>query len=356
MENEFLTLDLTIRQDLCNKRCAYCGLTEARVPALGHKDGQVGLIAKDGLMYDAEQPSVIYSRVKKQVVNILKKTHIHMIKVSGGEITAIPGWLELLKSFSTNTVQLLTNGTCLNENIIKQLAFIPNLSVQITLDGVNLKANKYRGMNSKDLSNILSSLRTFLEYDIPLELMCVLTNANLDSFEDYCHFINELVNDQIGKIVILPKPVNGNNRQKFYPSSSSIKEFNRKLKNMPTNVLPHQKYNDRLGVFLMEGKRKWKCFIPNFILGLDDKGKSPFCTSKPSLGFHDLDVTFDSEDVLSLQLPQKDCSDCFIYYELLNLVVDGEIQIDELAHIPSYNSSSTREQIRKIVENIHSIQ
>lgn len=354
MEWQFPFIDLTVRQDLCNLRCTYCGLTKEAVPKMTKQNSIVGLLHPDGTLSNTESSQKIFARAESQIKLAGDRFNVLFIKVSGGELTALPGWLQFLEKIVHQYahVQILTNGTLLTKEICLRLASFRNLSVQISLDGIDRSSNRFRGLNSSKIEHLKTMIICLVENGVKVELMCVLTYINILSFVEYCTWANSIASNEPGKIVILPKPVNGIKRSKYFPRDSYIDAIKDSWVKLPLAVLPPQSYILRLFDMLSKGERQWPCYVPFFVLGLSDDGAN-VCTCSPDLGIMDLDSEINFESIcFNPSTASLLCRDCMSYYDLLNLVVEGKISMNELKMTPSFEPSFIRNKILKVVNEI----
>jgi AdoMet-dependent heme synthase len=148
----------------CNLRCSHC-----------YQDNYSGFgeLDLDGLKKIANEITITLSKWGKR----------GCIAITGGEPLLKDEAFDIinyLESFSeTAYIDILTNGTLINENIIGKIKQSNKIrSVQISLDGANAKVHdSIRGINS--FEKALTGIRLLRNNDIDVSIMFTLQRGNI---------------------------------------------------------------------------------------------------------------------------------------------------------------------------------
>jgi sulfatase maturation enzyme AslB (radical SAM superfamily) len=294
-----------------------------------------------------------YRQNMEKIIRITRAMDIPIIKFSGGEIFLIEGLTDILmKAVGFERIQILTNATLLNYNIIKSLSKIKNLCIQITLDGHTYDMNKYRFSSEGTLSNVLSNVNLLLEYNIPLEINMCLTNNNIEGLKE---FLEYLLNFNAKHLTLYPIPV----REKETKYSVTMQQ----LRYLDEIIQDYSKYKKILPPLeylihmyqLLSNKRKrdkWICWVPQFVMGVQGNGEIKACPevsteSSTLVGslFQDSSTEIGKFERESLPLLLKTkcrvvpmCQGCYTHYEVINLYMNKYISDEELTEIYFFNN------------------
>src|SRR5579871_4889196 len=136
-----LVHDHVITDFLCNLRCKYC---PCEVTLMKRKGDLV--VIKDSAFGPAYQEPVsgVLKRSHQVVSIVSQKLPATVLKLSGGEIFLLPEFIDELPELARKyaIVQILTNGTLMNDVVIKSISAINNVHIQISLDGHLIEMNK----------------------------------------------------------------------------------------------------------------------------------------------------------------------------------------------------------------------
>ncbi|WP_415930072.1 radical SAM protein [Zhenpiania hominis] len=107
-----------------------------------------------------------------------------LIVISGGEPLLHPKCITLLNAISDEyKVRLNTNGYRLNEHVM-QLKKIPNLEIQVSLDGYNRKTY-YEIRNNYFFDTVLNNIRMALKENLNVHLCATLTSKTINSYTQF---------------------------------------------------------------------------------------------------------------------------------------------------------------------------
>lgn len=350
--------DLTVRSDVCNLRCKYCGLAVEHVPPMTLQGGLVGLRGADGELINME-PAAEIAQSARVVAQRVHERHASALKISGGELSSVPQWLDLLFDLarSMDNVQLLSNGLALNPETVSRITRAKNLVVQISLDGHTAQANQYRGLSQSGVERILSAIQKIVAAGMRVEINVVLHNLNLNSFGAFAAWASTTLSVGSGTLKLLPRPVRGPTASAMRGHRAQIEAFLEDLKNAPAEVLPPEPYLKRLGELLLTGSRKWPCYVPHFVLGTDEHGEIAVCTCGSHLGtagfIRDNPTVLNDGPFFAPKSAIDQCSDCMTQYEMFNLYLEEEISAAQCDIYPMQRLPRTQlEQLRnRILEH-----
>jgi uncharacterized Fe-S cluster-containing radical SAM superfamily protein len=343
----YLMHDHVIRPDICNMRCAYCGLTTELCPPWLRNGSYIGLDGGINGPRRMEHVTAVADRVERQIAQIQKYCSPPLVKLSGGELTLVPEWMEVLYETAQKVphVQLLTNGTLLDEVLVEKIALLGNVSVQVSLDGITPESNRYRGIDVSQLNRIVAMVALLLTKGVTVEINAVLTSASIMAFSDLAEWAASLADGDAGLLAIIPRPVKGNVPSEMRIGTKMAEQFAAIQESLPPEVLPPKAYMSRLCEMLLNGKRSWPCYVPFFVLGAEDNGGIPICTCGTKLGAagtlsNERPTIVDSPDASRWHPRCEVCSDCMSPYEIFNLLLEGKIDPSELRSLPSFNHRS----------------
>lgn len=147
---------------LCNERCIHCYIPH---------DYKISYM----------KPDLFYSII--QQCFDLKLLHI---TISGGEPMVHKNFIDFLRKcreydFSVN---LLSNLTLLNEEIINEMKANPLLGVQVSLYSMDSEIHDEITQMKGSFEKTKNAILKLIENDIPLQISCPIMKQNKDSFKD----------------------------------------------------------------------------------------------------------------------------------------------------------------------------
>lgn len=122
------------------------------------------------------------------------------ISLTGGEPLSCPYFFDLvdyIRSKRPNTrINILSNGTLINEKIVSKLLKYRILGIQISLDGHNVYTHdKVRGSGS--FRKAVSAIELLKKNNINVSVHCVLFKSNIDFIEDFVKLCSKLKTDRL---------------------------------------------------------------------------------------------------------------------------------------------------------------
>lgn len=350
--------DFVVRPDKCNFRCRYCLSDEA--PDLDGEFGNTDNNNSESLSYTEE------SKLGKRLNNVMERFNqvftANILRISGGELFLIKNIEEFLeKRTEYETIQIITNGSLLNENRLERLKKIGRCQLHISLDGIYYSQNCYRVRNEKEHDNLIKNLEKAVEYGFNVEIGSVLTDANTGSYAEFLDYIQKFD----GKVKAYPFPIRGEVRNRFYPKKEDIEKYKRILYEYEKyrNVLPPKSFIEET-VHIFEEKRKLRCYIPLTMVQLFDNGDLTPCPNSWTVSTGNvlnedkqtIITRMEQEKMYKLFLQKRPrlecCRSCLTSLDILNLFLNNKISYDEIISIPLYSGEKTKQQILELGNSV----
>lgn len=181
-----MQLDIT---NSCNLRCTHCyHPSHSNVGCLKIED---------------------WDHILEKYQQILSKKWLNpTFSICGGEPTISPIFIQILKlievKFPKSNISILTNGTFLNENLIKQLPKKNNYHFQISLDGSNAdNHDKIRGHGSFDRA--VGGIQLLKQHDFSVSIQSVLSKLTTSQIENFFSLASNLKVDLINFVRLIAK-------------------------------------------------------------------------------------------------------------------------------------------------------
>jgi MoaA/NifB/PqqE/SkfB family radical SAM enzyme len=334
----------------CNMKCRYCR-------SLPDPIADATVASSDGISIDIEEQR---KRLQESIHYSQAYFDIPILKLSGyGEFFLLPQPIPLLKEWSNHydRIQVITNGTKLNQRRIRQLSDIPNLIVCISLDGHTPESNCCRTADPRILHTIFQNIEYLRNSGIPVEINSVLTKFNSPLFPDFLSFLRK----HFDGLICSPFPVRGKHLahlrepepgKRLQPLLESYPEF--------SPLLPPKPYLQRLISFMESGLRVHKCYVGYTALGIDPAGDILVCACNvkwpiANLWREGLERAFQkrilSPNFHKFYFPEisfSGCRTCFTHYEVLNLFLDGTISLEEIGRLPMFGGPKTQIRLQEL--------
>jgi MoaA/NifB/PqqE/SkfB family radical SAM enzyme len=359
-----LVNDFVIREDICNSRCAYCLIGDSLLKEDRSVERTDGIVQfdlkkiKEPLVYQFGAPLKI--RIDK-VLNIMEEyIDASILKISGGEVFLIKNIIGLLEDRYTHysNIQVLTNGTLLTQERIERLSNIPNINVQFTIDGHTLEMNSYRVKTQILQNKLMENLELLIKYEIPVEINCVLTDKNTENLDKFAEYLLRYE----GKLILLPYPVRGTAKSRYFPLPMQLKGIERLIKNytLYEGILPPLIYLLSLLEYLKTKRRTLKCSLPLCMFQLFDDGVITPCVNMWTVILGNIlneesKSLFDKigkEKIYNLMLMDAPstpfCKQCFTPWDIINLYLQNKISIEDLCRISLYARKEIKRKLEKL--------
>lgn len=345
----FLYHDLIVAGNWCNLKCSYCtsvadaGDFGEATSASTRRRGAAITIAEvlamlDGLREHIDAP---------------------VIKVSGGELFLLANAADLIAELSARYahVQVLTNGTELTPAIVARLSGLGNVGFNLSLDGHTPEMNAMRWRSPRLGERVMAALEAIAAAGRPLEITMVVSNANAAHLCDFLAFLTTLT----CRVVLIPIPVRGIHAGRLF-GREARRAFAEVLRALPGDfapVLGPAAYYHRLADFLdrENGVRRHRCHLTAAAVQLFDTGAITPCPVGWTAEI--ANVRRDGIDAASAaigehklyELMQRDpprvpvCRSCFSQADVINLYLDGAIDLEELAVMPLVAAPAARQRL-----------
>jgi len=331
----------------CNLNCSYCRNSSS--------------IYRSGKYYDDfrgirwnQTQNLNYLQILKK---IQKNSNYGAYKISGhGEITLLKNFHLFFGVDKLNI--LLTNGTILNKNSVKQLKDF-QLIVQISLDGHTSSMNQARKTNPKKILELISE---FLKNEIPVEVNTVITKYNINGLEEFFRFLDKFDSELL---MCIPFPVRNFSNMKnknLCPDLKQMEKFRKSIKEWNFfNSAPPRKYLKYM-IETLEKGRKINCFLPRMILAWNYNLDILKCPCGLAESYNNLKIIMEhniNTEQMSLENEKNPlrvinesnyhhhCKNCFTHYDILNLFIKGKIDLKELERLPTYKNKELIVLIKK---------
>ncbi len=165
VSQNYLSAPLTVLWDItnaCNLKCQHCLAT-----------------ARNKLNDELTLEDV------KKVIDQLSDLKVFNVCFLGGEPLMREDFLEILEYASNSRIGISfsTNGSFINDKIIKKLEKIDIFKVQVSLDGLEETHNKIRGVNFS-FQTVVQAIKKFTESGIRVEVSTTVNALNLNELDD----------------------------------------------------------------------------------------------------------------------------------------------------------------------------
>jgi MoaA/NifB/PqqE/SkfB family radical SAM enzyme len=350
--NSILVNDYVICEEICNGSCKYCLTAMSKF-----KDKHLQLLFDDRIKFDLnplldgrmtyQKDSALKHNIDFVANWVSKQLQPLILKISGGEILLIKNIEEFIhkQCFVYKRVQMLTNGFLLNKELLEKLKDILGFCLQISMDGHTLELNSNRVQNPQLQKKLCDIVELTCQLNLPLEINCVITNTNCLGLEDFACYLNKYPN-----VLLLPYPIRGQNREKFWPSQNDLNGLSQLILNYDKyrKILPPIKYLEKLYSFYLQDEILDRCWIAKIMVQSFDDG---ILTPCPNVWYKSLGNVLDNplEVERSIQEDKfyqiikrhgraiKQCRECFTPWEIVNLYLNHEIELSDLKNIYLYN-------------------
>lgn len=348
----FLYHDLIVAGNFCNLRCSYCTAVDdandygTETSASARRRGATTDIA--GVL---------------DLVDALRRgSDAPVLKVSGGELFLLSNIVELIEALAQRYayVQVLTNGTELTTAAIARIAGLGNVGFNLSLDGHRLDMNLARWTSPKLHHRVIDAFYGILATGRELEVTSVISEANADRYVAFLEYLE----DTGGDIVAIPIPVRGINASRAFaaPLRSAFAQTLRRIAWAHPAVLGPAAYYERFADFLDQDNslRNRRCHIVDNAIQLFDTGTVTPCpvgwtVSIGNLKTEGIDAVMAQVgshkiyDLLTRDVPRVPvCRTCFTQSDIINLFMEGCIDLDGMRRMPMYRTSAAQRRLDEL--------
>lgn len=345
----YLMNDFVVQEHVCNLRCSYClnFENEKLKPGEPWRPTERIDLAPGGFGWD---------RARAVLARCRAAAHAPILRLAGGEVTAIKGALDFVEEVAPDweRVQILTNATFLTRDI-ERLARLPNLNLCCSLDGHTPALNAERTPNPKWGQRIIDGVRAAVEAGVPVEIYTVLGATNIGALHEFAAWLHAL--PRRADLRLLPFPVRGEAARAhlFQPAQIAPLARLRREHARFSAILPPAAYLDRLLELGRGGRRRHRCRIPLSFVQTFDDGVVAACSNCWAAPLGNLLAGDDAFGrigranihKLFLRTPPRVafCAGCFTPFDVVNVFLDGECTLEELAAMDLYRTPGVQARL-----------
>ncbi|CAK2440262.1 Radical SAM protein [Vibrio crassostreae] len=358
VSEQILGNDLVINEDACNLGCHYCLTGQSNMKAAHGKQ----LIFEPPIADEYGEDTELGKRLNMIVERVNAKLTPPLIKLTGGEVFLIKGIITFIEKMAKQHVSVIvqTNALPLNEEKIRRLASLENLTIQVSLDSNVYEGNSYRVNSEKLHDKLMGRIFSVINAGIPTEIYAVLNDRSTNYLKELVQWCGSFGGDNLPQL--FPFPVRGpdSDKYKVQPEQYHLVDAFQDMLEEYSEVLPPKAYLERLSSFYHQGRRSWQCHLPRLVISTFSDGVSTPC---PNIWFHNMgNLTDDSQwqtalakvnnsgfyDLLLSSRPRLSaCHGCFTPWDTLSLYFEDVISLEELCRAPSYASAAIRQLLVK---------
>ena len=350
----YLLNDFVVQEHVCNLRCTYCLNFENE----NLKGGTPWVpLERINLKPDGKG----WHRAHQVLESCRESADAPILRLAGGEIMAIPGGLDFIEQVAPDweRIQVLTNATFLQKDI-GRLAAIPSLNLCCSVDGHTAELNAQRTPVKNWAQRIIDGLLAAVQAGVPVEVYMVLTEHNVEAVYDFACYLAEL--PRRGDLRLLPFPVRGDVAKRMGPRKQQYMSLARLVDEYDqfAAILAPRAYMTRLLDFCLAGRRTFRCRVPLSFMQTFDDGVVASCSNcwaSPLGNLLDNKAVFTQVGQatihkLFLRDPPKFpfCKGCFTPFDVVNVYLDGECSLDDIAGMDLYSSRGVRERLQRLRE------
>lgn len=350
--------DFIIAPNMCNFRCDYCIFEEAP------EQRKSGLYSGEGKLktvYEKDGDNLAFFKKTGEVLEKCNQAfRTPILRICGGELFFIKDTLSFLKEIHSNyeTVQIISNGYFLSDEILTAIQEMGNCILHISLDGHTQQLNSRRLKSEKQHNVLMDNILNVIDKKIPLEIASCLTDQNTAEYEQVIQFFAE----KGGDVLLLPFPVRGEECRAFFPSEEAKKRFSEILEKYERyqSVLPPKQYLESIVEFYQNQRRIRQCHIPKTIVQTFHNGDYCACCMDWSVNLGNVmeqsisniwDSIKESKmiQMYSMNPPRlKSCKECFTVSDIINLYFNDSISRDEIRSMKLFAGEETM----RVMDNI----
>ncbi|MBB4001900.1 MAG: radical SAM protein [Aurantimonas endophytica] len=348
----FLYHDLIVAGNFCNLKCSYC----TSVADAGDFGAATSASAR------RRGATIAVGEVLAMVDGLRRHVDAPVLKLSGGELFLLVNAVELIEELAGRYahVQVLTNGTELTPAIVARLSKLPNVGFNLSLDGHDDAMNALRWRSSRLGERVMAALGYIAAAGRPLEITMVVSDVNAPRLFDFLAFLAALP----CRTLLVPIPVRGVHAAGLF-GREARRGFADRLRRLPAgfaSVLGPLAYYRRLADFLDEadGIRRQRCHLTAAAAQLFDTGAITPCpvgwTSEianvrrdgieaavSQIGRHKL------YELMAREPPRVPvCRTCFSQADMINLYLEGEASLAEMALMPMFGSAAALTRLAEL--------
>jgi len=273
--------DLVIKQDVCNFNCSYCMTPESFVT-----DRSTHATNNKTPWNMHKLHEMVYAHgysFKNEIDKLLNNYHEYfdapILKLSGGELMLVKNIAELIHNELNryDAVQILTNGSLIQESFLNELGGLPNLYIQMSLDGHVYEANRLRANTPGKHAKLMKNLDRLAENNFNIEIYCTITSANIDNIFDFISFLYTYYH---GQVKLTCFPVRHSAASKFGPEAcqlTAVKKIIDNYSDYAEILLPLKYFEKMLESMQSNERRQFGCHVPYIMMQTFDEDEVTTC-------------------------------------------------------------------------------
>ena len=171
------------------------------------------------------------------ILDQLKDIGAYEIIITGGEPLLHKDFLKIVKATRDRgfRVRINTNGTLLNENILKEISDLYIRALSISLHSLDNTVNKKIMRYKYNVDDILKNIKLAIKYNIPVMTSTVVCNYNINTCKNDIEYLRKL-NIKLAQSDIASTDVKGIKFNSPYSLSNSEIEYYIDTLEVPNNV------------------------------------------------------------------------------------------------------------------------
>jgi molybdenum cofactor biosynthesis enzyme MoaA len=350
----YLLNDFVVQEHVCNLRCTYCLNFENE-----NLKGGTPWVPLERINLKPDTKG--WHRAHQVLDRCRELADAPILRVAGGEIMAIPGGVDFIEQVAPNweRVQVLTNATFLQKDI-GRLATISSLNLCCSVDGHTVELNAQRTPVKNWAQRIIDGFLAAVQASVPVEVYTVLTEHNVEGIYDFACYLAELTRKS--DLRLLPFPVRGIVAERMGPRREQYAALEKLVDEYDqfAAILPPRAYMTRLLDVCLTGRRSYRCRVPLSFMQTFDDGVIASCSNcwaSPLGNVLDDETVFTQVGEanihkLFLRNPPRFpfCKGCFTPFDVVNVYLDGECSLDDIAGMDLYSSPGVRARLQQLRE------
>lgn len=341
---DVIMIDYVIRDKYCNLKCKYC---------ISNDFKENVDVKQQRRIYRSGDEIDLTLRKMEEIVNA------EILQISGGEIFLIENIEEFIieKSRKYKKIFIISNGTLLNEEIIKKMSPYKNIVLGISLDGHTLEMNSYRFQSQIILDKILYNIQLLHKYNMCFFINTVLHDKNIFNLENFLLFMAE----HYENVSVFPLLLRGSKKM-YYDFKREDAQIIKKVMINPKLVAGNTimlEYFQMLYDMALYSKKSMNCKICSRVIELFDTGEIYCCPlnwlkcvgNVYSENRLELANEIEKDKIYTLLENKtknlKCCSDCISHFDIINLFLSEKINTKDLKKFKIFYG---KEIVEKLLE------
>lgn len=355
MKEKIFQVDFNPWHYLCNMSCCYC---ISHLPFY-RKDNNVYVqkTVKDEYILIGSVNSMML-RAKKCLGRLFEKYDVSILTFSGAETFLFPEIVDVIRFavYYVDQVQLITNGTLLDREMINTLKVLEgNIHISLSLDGDTQETNYARTLDDTiSFQHIKEALQMLIDNGMKFDILMVLSQFNIESIME----ILERLEYTYPGLALQIWPVFGSNSIGLSSDDAKyIDKIYTEYYSLNLKLQPRE-YFRAMRDYLISGHRIHDCYLAKYCYYLNDIGDIKICPCNGIIRKENLftGITYPLNENMYFgqdTLTRIPCNACFINWDVINMLIRGEVTISELENMPFYSNEKIRNVLINIIERFN---